>query len=270
MLPSYGVFSRVPHERRTDVGVTDPMTRCSGFSSSTLPENKCYFYCHVSCLKRPMTLWWWLVEALPVHCFFTSFVGTGWTAIRYFGSASKNMKYTIHCPRWQADVPFSHSRESWKWIERAVSEGRLTKLGLIRLSVLRQLDELPGKHAATIAQDVSLELGVCIGTQELHYDGVACDVDTNFHVLTSHWGEEEKKQRKMRNWTPHWKMTPKAKCHKKKDCYGIRSDATSAGEIMCKICVYAQNVLKKTVIEQLWFQYRCLLSINKWLIRFLL
>lgn len=80
-----------------------------------------------------------------------------------------------------------------------MSEGCLTELGLIRLSVLRQLDELPGEHAAAIAQDVALELGVCIGTQELHHDGVACDVDTNFHVLTSHWGEEEKKQRKMGN-----------------------------------------------------------------------
>lgn len=32
------------------------------------------------------------LQALPVHCFFTSFVGTGWTAIRYFGSASKDRK----------------------------------------------------------------------------------------------------------------------------------------------------------------------------------
>ncbi len=64
----------------------------------------------------------------------------------------------------------------------------LTKLSLIRLSVLRQPNELFGEHAAAIAQDVALQLGVSVGTQKLHHDGVSCGVDTDFHVLTSHWG----------------------------------------------------------------------------------
>ena len=64
----------------------------------------------------------------------------------------------------------------------------LTKLSLIGLPVLRQLNELFGEHAAAVSQDVTLQLGVSIGTQKLHHDGVPCGVDTDFHVLASHWG----------------------------------------------------------------------------------
>lgn len=60
----------------------------------------------------------------------------------------------------------------------------LTKLSFIRLSVLRQLDELPGEHAAAVAQDVALKLGVGVGTHKLHHDGVSRGVNANFHVLT--------------------------------------------------------------------------------------
>lgn len=65
--------------------------------------------------------------------------------------------------------------------------GLLTKLIINWLPVLRQLNELFGEHAATVAQDVALKFGVSIGTQELHDDGVSSGTDANFHVLTSDW-----------------------------------------------------------------------------------
>lgn len=61
-----------------------------------------------------------------------------------------------------------------------------THLRLVRLSVLRQLDELFGEHAAAVSQDVSLQLHVGIRTHKLHHDGVAGGVDPNLHVLTTH------------------------------------------------------------------------------------
>lgn len=69
-----------------------------------------------------------------------------------------------------------------------VSAASLTNLSLIWLSVLRQLNELLGEHAAPVAQDVALKLGVSIGEQKLHYDGISCGIDADFHVLASHWG----------------------------------------------------------------------------------
>lgn len=44
------------------------------------------------------------VEALPVQCFFTSLVGIGWTAIRYFGSASKGRRRA----KWRSSIPSNH------------------------------------------------------------------------------------------------------------------------------------------------------------------
>ncbi|TNN54684.1 hypothetical protein EYF80_035087 [Liparis tanakae] len=119
-LAAPGVFSRVPQDSSTEVGVTDPMTRT-------------------------------LAVPLPLHCFFTSLDGMGWTAMRYLGSASKRKRY-------------------------------------LELSVLGQLDELFGEHAAAVAQDVTLELGVGVGMQKLHHDGVSRGVDADLHALTSHCG----------------------------------------------------------------------------------
>lgn len=54
--------------------------------------SECHFY-HVTLMvifSREI-----LVQAIPVHCFFTSLVGMGWTAIRYLGSASKNRRRKI-------------------------------------------------------------------------------------------------------------------------------------------------------------------------------
>ena len=65
-------------------------------------------------------------------------------------------------------------------------EAVLTHLGLVGLSVLRQLDELFGEHAAAVTQDVTLQLHVRTGTHKLHDDGVTGGVDPNFHVLTTH------------------------------------------------------------------------------------
>ena len=62
----------------------------------------------------------------------------------------------------------------------------LTHLGLVRLPVLRQLDELLGEHAAAVAQDVTFQLHVRARTHELHDDGVAGGVDPDLHVLTPH------------------------------------------------------------------------------------
>lgn len=63
-----------------------------------------------------------------------------------------------------------------------------THLRLVGLSVLGQLDELLGEHAAAVSQDVALQLHVGIGTHELHHDGVAGGVDPNLDVLATHWG----------------------------------------------------------------------------------
>lgn len=63
---------------------------------------------------------------------------------------------------------------------------RLTHLRLVRLPVLRQLDELLGEHAAAVAKDVTLQLHVGTRPQELHHDGVAGGVDPNLHVLAPH------------------------------------------------------------------------------------
>lgn len=41
-------------------------------------------------LTFTMSPWWFFFLALPLHCFFTSLLGMGWTAIRYLGSASKH------------------------------------------------------------------------------------------------------------------------------------------------------------------------------------
>ena len=41
MFPSYGVFTKVPQDRRTEVGVTEPITRWRGLSRLTLPEDRC-------------------------------------------------------------------------------------------------------------------------------------------------------------------------------------------------------------------------------------
>lgn len=62
---------------------------------------------------------------------------------------------------------------------------RLTHLGLVGLSVLRQLDELFGEHAAAVSQNITLQLHVRTRTHELHHDGVAGGVDPNLHVLTT-------------------------------------------------------------------------------------
>lgn len=70
----------------------------------------------------------------------------------------------------------------------------LTHFCLVRLAVLRQLDELLGEHVAAIAQDVTLQLHVGTRPQELHDDGVAGGVDANLHVLAAHWGEEKRKR----------------------------------------------------------------------------
>lgn len=67
----------------------------------------------------------------------------------------------------------------------------LTHLGLVRLSVLRQLDELVGEHAAAVAQDVTLQLHVWIRTHKLHHDGVAGGVDPNLQALTPRCRGEE-------------------------------------------------------------------------------
>lgn len=63
----------------------------------------------------------------------------------------------------------------------------LTHLGLVGLSVLRQLDELFGEHAAAVTQDVSLQLHVWTRTHKLHHDRVAGGVNANLHVLPPHW-----------------------------------------------------------------------------------
>lgn len=86
------------------------------------------------------------------------------------------MCFTAVCPSSLSGTSQTH-----------ISTAFLTKLSLIWLSVLRQLNELFGEHATAIAQDVALQLGVSIGTQKLHYNGVSGGVDTDFHVLTSHW-----------------------------------------------------------------------------------
>ena len=173
------------------------MTTCNGFCSSTLPGNKltCHFLpppntnAHESCLNATLTTsprWWFsdmvmvleITEALPVHCFFTSLVGMGLTAIRYFGSAS-----------WHRGIKLEVIRAStFRTWRTHVSVASLTNLSLIWLSVLGQLNELLGEHAAAVAQDVALKLGVSVGEQKLHYDGVSCGVDADFHVLASHWG----------------------------------------------------------------------------------
>lgn len=62
----------------------------------------------------------------------------------------------------------------------------LTHLGLVGLSVLGQLDELFGEHAAAVTQDVSLQLHVWTRTHKLHHDRVAGGVNANLHVLTPH------------------------------------------------------------------------------------
>lgn len=63
---------------------------------------------------------------------------------------------------------------------------QLTDLGLVRLSVLWQLDELLGEHARAVAQDVALKFGVRVGLDKLQNDGVAGGIDLDFHVLSSH------------------------------------------------------------------------------------
>lgn len=64
----------------------------------------------------------------------------------------------------------------------------LTKLSLVRLPILRERNELFGEHAAAIAQDVALQLGVRIGTYKLHHNGVTGGVDADLHVLASDCG----------------------------------------------------------------------------------
>lgn len=70
----------------------------------------------------------------------------------------------------------------------------LTHFCLVRLAVLRQLDELLGEHVAAITQDVTLQLHIGTWPQELHDDGVAGGVDANLHVLAAHWGEKKRKR----------------------------------------------------------------------------
>lgn len=82
----------------------------------------------------------------------------------------------------------------------------LTQLRLVQLSVLRQLDELLGEDAPAVSQDVSLQLHVRTGPDELHDDGVAGGVDPDLHVLTANWGEPDRRREQNRpgNQHPGW------------------------------------------------------------------
>lgn len=62
----------------------------------------------------------------------------------------------------------------------------LTHLRLVRLTVLGQLDELFGEHAATVTEDVTFQFDIGTWAHELHHDGVSSGVDPNLHVLTTH------------------------------------------------------------------------------------
>lgn len=150
-------------------------------------------------LFAPREVFFSIQNKIPVHCFFTSLIGMGWTAMRYLGSASTSrrektqlmVKYPPCCSSHTLHVVIKW----WKYITAirflTLSAVFLTKLGLVWLSVLWQLNELFGEHAAAVAQDVAFKLGVGVGTQKLHHDGVSCGVDANFHVLTPHWGERK-------------------------------------------------------------------------------
>lgn len=71
-----------------------------------------------------------------------------------------------------------------------ISPISLTYFSLVGFSVLWQLDELFGEHAAAVAQDVAFQLDVRVGADKLQDDGVAGGVDPNLHVLSSYYGEK--------------------------------------------------------------------------------
>lgn len=89
-LPSYGVFVYGPQDSSTEEEETVPITRLRGLSRLTLPmkttskKGLSSFIRH-SNNKPPGHC----CRTLPVHCFFTSFGLIGWTATKYFGSASR-------------------------------------------------------------------------------------------------------------------------------------------------------------------------------------
>lgn len=60
------------------------------------------------------------------------------------------------------------------------------------MSVLWKLDELLGKHAGTVAQNVALKLDIRVGSEELQDDRVTSGVNPNLHVLSSDCGKKKK------------------------------------------------------------------------------
>lgn len=62
----------------------------------------------------------------------------------------------------------------------------LTHLRLVWLTILGQLDELFGEHAATVTEDVTFQFDIGTWAHELNHDGVSSGVDPNLHVLTTH------------------------------------------------------------------------------------
>lgn len=68
---------------------------------------------------------------------------------------------------------------------------KLTNLSLIGFPVFWKLNELFGKHAGTVAQDVTFKFDVRVGSDELQYYGVLGGVDANLHILSSYCEKEK-------------------------------------------------------------------------------
>lgn len=126
-------------------------------------------------------------------------------AQRLIGTEEWNKQVAISHPIWQT-CSFWVSR---KFLIRmyintqthtSYTRAILTEFSFIWFSIVRQLNELLGEHAAAVTQDVALELGVGIGKHKLHYDGVSRDVDANLHVLTSYWGDSRGSDFSKWNW----------------------------------------------------------------------
>lgn len=65
--------------------------------------------------------------------------------------------------------------------------GAFTNFSFIWFPILRELDELLGEQAASIAQDVALQLSVHVWLQEPQNDGVTYSTDPNLCGLPARW-----------------------------------------------------------------------------------
>lgn len=70
----------------------------------------------------------------------------------------------------------------------------LTYLCLIGFSILGQLDELLGEHAAAISKDVAFQFDIRVGFYEFQHNGVTGGIDPDLHVLSSHCKSKKKKK----------------------------------------------------------------------------